>query len=132
MKKPENVRNLMDYPGYDDVTDEWAAANGWSKNGDNGYLKTVDGILYNLDFRWTYWEQYLDPKAEIYDPHWFITVKDGKDAAGVVEIPGSIDGYPVLTIGSMEQNAFINNNQITEVIMGRRCAGDSISFFLQL
>lgn len=102
----------IDYTDENAVTADWAAANGWKYVDYHEYEKTVDNITYTLMYTWTFWEQHLG--INNFNPHWFIFVSDGSNVTGTVTIPGSIDGFPVLSI---DRDAFNLNEEVTEVII---------------
>lgn len=98
-----------------EVTKEWAEAHGWEPYENivgDWYYKIIDDVKYLLyDVRDPLKSSLgIDTQENI----WYIAVIGNTNASGVVEIPGSIDGYPVLEIGI---GAFSWNDNLSEVIL---------------
>ncbi|WP_346662451.1 S-layer homology domain-containing protein [uncultured Merdimonas sp.] len=107
---PPVVVQAEDISQLPEPTDEWAAANGWVKEGFD-YVKSEGTLLYRLKYTTTYWE--MQENSENW--HWFISVEaiDPYATTGKVVIPSSVDGYPVLSIA---RYAF-KNAPISEVVI---------------
>ena len=107
---PPVVVQAEDISQLPEPTDEWAAANGWVKEGFD-YVKSEGTLLYRLKYTITSWE--MQENSENW--HWFISVEaiDPYATTGKVVIPSSVDGYPVLSIA---RYAF-KNAPISEVVI---------------
>lgn len=105
-------------------TDEWAAANGWVKEGFN-YVKSEGVLLYRLKYTITSWES--QQGRENFSSHAFVSVEaiDPYATTGKVVIPSSVDGYPVLSIA---RYAF-KNAPISEVVISEGVQEVGISAF---
>lgn len=104
-------------------TPEWAAANGWTYDArDYSYYKTINNVTYHLYLGWNAYIQYeyrgltgkFAPEELFGDLYWQICIDDSPNASGVIDIPSSIDGYPVECI---DPDAFRYNTNITELIL---------------
>ncbi len=111
-------------------TDDWAAENGWEKveddlyNSNTIYEKTVDHIQYQLHYERNLKINALyggaQPDCYYY---WQISAVGTDDPTmTTITIPGSIDGYPVTSVGNNNhaenyRGSFQGNSSVTELII---------------
>ncbi len=109
-------------------TDEWAAENGWTKAEDDYYgtiyEKTVDHIQYQLHYEKNF---KIDALYDISQPecysYWQISaIGTDDETMTTITIPGSIDGYPVTSVGNDYHTlnytgSFQGNKSVTELII---------------